>query len=210
MLLKEQRNLVPVEEDMRSIHIDAMKEAVNFFKNKNKLDREKWVVKHFLDKLCITYDDHEILGAEEPADIAFRDIRFQVKELYPEGRRRDKEYKEKLKKALEANDVGDLLEEYTPTAISFTEIVQLCSDYTIKLIDSNKYGVKEREKTDLLYYFNYVKSHETPPEQYVFNINGFRSVSVVGNRYCAVLTAIDEASSYLTENIGNVVSVFKG
>jgi len=198
--------IVTQEDDIRTKHTASMKAAVDFFSNRNKLDREIWVVKHFLEKQSINYQDCEILEADEPADVAFRDAQFQVKELFPEGKRRGDEYKEKLKKALDTETDSDLLEQYTPSSISFTEIVELCSEYTSKLIDEFKYGVVERKKVDLLFYFNYVRCHEIPPDNYEFNINGFRSVSVVGNRYCSVLSATNDAPDFIKSSIGNVIN----
>ena len=183
-----------------------MEKAVEFFGNKGKLEREIWVVNRLLNAFDIKHDNTETYEAEEPADVAFRDAQFQVKELFTEGRRRGDEYKEKLKIAREANEVGDLLFKESPSTISFTEIVELCSNYTKKLIDTNQYGVKEKNNMDLLFYFNYVERTEVPPEDYTFNIKGFRSVSVVGSRYCSALMVTEKAPSFLRANVGIVIT----
>ena len=194
------------EQVLKDKHIFSMKEAIEFFGNKNKLQREIWVVKHLLSAFEIKHEDNEVNEAEEPADVKFRDALFQVKELFPEGRKRNSEYKEKLKKAQEAEKDEELLFKESPSTISFTEIVELCSDYSKMLINSNKYGIKERNNIDLLFYFNYVECTEVPPESYVFNVEGFRSISVVGSRYCSVLMVTKNAPEFLKNNLGNIIT----
>ncbi len=69
------------------------------FSNKNKKSREIWVVKKFLDGLGLSYMESELCcSANEPPDIIFRDAKFEIMEKMDEGRRRHKEYKDKLKK----------------------------------------------------------------------------------------------------------------
>lgn len=194
------------DQDLIEKHISSMEEAVEFFGNKGKLEREIWVVNRILNAFSIEHENNELYEAEEPADVEFRDAQFQVKELFTEGRRRGDEYKEKLKIARETNEDADLLFKESPSTISFTEIVEICGNYTRKLIDTNQYGVKERNNMDLLFYFNYVERTEVPPENYIFNIEGFRSVSVVGSRYCSVLMATEKAPSFLRNNVGTVIT----
>ena len=184
--------------------IESLLEARSFFSNDGKLDREIWVTVHFLRRTNIDFDESEIVAAEEPADTAFRNARFQIKELVPPGRHRQAEYEEKLDKATTAQDYSDLTEEYTPGEITFPGIVESCKAYETGLVECNKYGVREISTTDLLFYFNHPGVFEVPPESFVFNDSLFRSVSVLSNRYASVLCASADASDFLIANFGLV------
>jgi len=190
--------------DWKRRHIESLQEAVSFFSNAKKLERECWVVAHFLKRLGITFNESEIVGADEPADVAFRTAQFQVKELVPTGRRRQNEYREKLKKATLAENYSDLTEQYTPGEISFSEIVESCNNYTTELIARNKYGIREISSIDILLYFNNPGIFEVPPESISFDESQFRSVSMISNRYASVLYASVEAPEHLIANKGVV------
>ena len=99
--------------------IGNLKESLAFFSNKEKLNREKWVVRRLLRSLQIDFMHEEITGVEEPADVLFQDARFQIKEVLGKNRRRTDEYKAKLEKTRKAKNSRDLLEHYTPKDITF-------------------------------------------------------------------------------------------
>jgi Protein of unknown function (DUF1780). len=85
--------------DWKEDRIRALKESLAFFSNKEKLSREKWVVRRLLRALHIDFAEEEMAGAEEPVDVLFRDAKFQVKEILDEGRRRTDEFKAKTRKS---------------------------------------------------------------------------------------------------------------
>lgn len=101
-------------EDRRS----ALAESVKYFSQKNKPERERWICGSFLRNIDSAFDETEILSQDdEPPDVAFRDVRFEVKEVLDPGRLRHAEYKAAFKKALEASDPQDLIEQFTPKDI---------------------------------------------------------------------------------------------
>lgn len=85
--------------DWKEKCVRALKESLTFFSNKEKLNREKWVVRKLLRALRINFEETELMEAEEPVDVSFRDAGFQVKEIMDEGRRRTDEFKAALKRA---------------------------------------------------------------------------------------------------------------
>jgi hypothetical protein len=195
--------------DCKENYIHALKESLTFFSNKWKLDREKWVVRRLLHALHIDFSEDEIAGAEEPVDVSFRDAKFQVKEILNESRRRTDEFKSNLKKAKTAKDYSKLLEHYTPTDISFSDIVRHCQDYAATLLSQSKYGPLERKNIDLLCYFNWIDYHVVPAIE-VQNVEvGFRSLSVVSNRFCAVIYAGSETPQFLKDNVGKAREYFE-
>lgn len=123
------------ETDWKNERIQALKESLAFFSNAEKPNREKWVVRRLLQALHVNFKEEEMTGAQEPVDVAFRDAGFQVKELLDEGRGRTDEFKNKLEAAKSAKDYSELLEHYTPTHISFSEIVRRCFLYAETLLD---------------------------------------------------------------------------
>ncbi len=197
------------EADWKNERIQALKESLVFFSNSEKLNREKWVVRCFLHALGVRFKDEEMTEAQEPVDVAFRDAGFQVKELLDDGRRRTDEFKNKLETAKSAKDLDELLEHYTPIDISFSEAAQRCSVYGESLLNQSKYGPRECKKIDLLCYFNWLDHHVVPPLEVPKKVVGFRSLSVVSNRYCAVVCADSSAPAFLRDNVGKVTEYFE-
>jgi hypothetical protein len=197
------------EPDWKEERVRALKESLAFFSNKEKLNREKWVVKRLLRALAIDFKEEEMTGTEEPVDVSFRDARFQVKEILDKDRRRTNEFKAKLEKAKSAKDYAELLEHYTPIDISFSEIVRYCYGYARTLLSQSKYGPRERKNIDLLCYFNWLDHHVVPPVDVVNEEVGFRSLSVVSNRYCTVAYARNDAPMLLRDNVGKAKEYFE-
>lgn len=190
------------DETWKEEYISYLKESLCFFSNKEKLAREKWVVGRLLSALGIDFTEVDMSGAAEPADVSFENAHFQVKEVYDENRRRTDEYKEKLERVKSAKSLLDLKEQYTPLSISFTDVVRHCENYAIKLIEENKYGVREVGDIDLLCYFNWVNHNITAPTNIPYITTSFRSLSVVSNRYCAVIHASEKAPNFLKDSVG--------
>lgn len=197
------------EPDWKEEHIRALKESLAFFSNTEKLNREKWVVRRLLRAFRIDFQEEEMTGAEEPMDVSFRDVKFQVKEILDEGRRRTDKFKAKLETAKSAKDYSELLEHYTPIDISFSEIVRRCYDYAGTLLLQSKYGPRECKNIDLLCYFNWLDHHVVPPIEVPSQEVGFRSLSIVSNRYCAVAYASAYAPRLLRDNVGSAMEYFE-
>ena len=197
------------ETDWKNERIKALKESLVFFSNSEKLNREKWVVRRLLHALGVSFKEEEMTEAQEPVDVAFRDAGFQVKELLDEGRRRTDEFKNKLERAKSVKDLGKLLEHYTPIDISFSEIIQRCFAYAESLLNQLKYGPRECKKIDLLCYFNWLDHHVVPLLEVPRKVVGFRSLSIVSNRYCAVVYASSTAPAFLRDNVGKAAEYFE-
>ena len=97
--------------------IEESKESVDFFSGGNKWNREKWVVEKLLSSSGVRYNESELSECDEPVDVAFRDARFQIKEMmrFPDAkhRRRHDEYRSALQKA-EAAETLEELASLTP------------------------------------------------------------------------------------------------
>ncbi|MDE0054164.1 MAG: DUF1780 domain-containing protein, partial [Gammaproteobacteria bacterium] len=93
-------------------HIAALKESIRFFSGPNKFEREKWVVRQLLSALGVAHRESEIIQGCEPADVSFRDARFQVKEIMQfndsERRLRMREYEQELERVKAATPSQDL------------------------------------------------------------------------------------------------------
>ncbi|UXY13612.1 DUF1780 domain-containing protein [Chitiniphilus purpureus] len=188
--------------DRKAKQIDELRSALIFFSNGGKIDREKWVVSQLLKAMRIDFKEDELIAASEPADIEFRGVQFQVKEMLDKGRRRTDEYKQRLAKAESARNFEELIEPYTPKDISFSKIVEQCYEYAESL--KTKYGWLECKNIDLLCYFNWQDYSIVPPIE-VFNKETiFRSLSVVSNLYCTVASVMPNAPILLREHVGKV------
>ena len=198
-----------IDTDWKGERIQALKESLAFFSNAEKPEREKWVVRRLLQALRVNFKEEEMTEASEPVDVAFRDVGFQVKELLDEGRRRTDEFKKKLETTKSAKDYSELLEHYTPIDVSFSEISQRCYLYAETLLSKPKYGPRECKNIDLLCYFNWLDHHVVPPVEVPNKEIGFRSLSIVSSRYCAVAYASPNAPALLRGNVGKTTEYFE-
>lgn len=186
--------------DWRSERAHAIEDACSFFSNKNKLEREKWVVARLLENFIPEFSEASLCGAEEPADVQFQDAKFQVKEIMDDRRRGD-EYKKSLEEVIVAKEYGDLLEEVPLYNVSFTKIVNQCYEYSKNRAD-DQYGVKERENMDFICYFNYSDYNEVAPVEMPSFEKYYRSFSVVSNKYSSVIYTTDTAPEFLKKHSG--------
>ncbi|MGM0988768.1 MAG: DUF1780 domain-containing protein [Pseudomonadota bacterium] len=191
------------EDDWKSERVEAIQESLEFLStNEQKFEREKWVVARLLEYAVDEFSESFMSEADEPADVAFHEANFQVKEILEHGRRRSDEYRKALLVAENAEDFSDLISDYNPNFISFCDIVARSHRYAEGLV--KKYGPREREKLDLVCYFNFNHHHETPPEKSLDVTHLFRSFAIVSNRYRAVIYATEEAPAFLRESVGKV------
>jgi len=197
------------EQDWKEENIYSIKQSLDSFSNNGKLNREKWVVKQLLLSLHIDFKEEEISEAEEPADVSFRNAKFQIKEMLDKGRRRTDEYKVALNKAEKAEKPSEMLEHYPLIDISFSDVVNLCHTNAKKLISSSKYGYRELKDIDLLYYFNWKKHYVVKSNNVQGEVLDFRSLSVVSNYFCGVVYATTGTPEFLKDNVGKVVEFLK-
>ncbi len=183
------------EEVIREV-ISLRKEAVAFFSNDSKKEREKWCVGTFLKNLHILFDENELLSVrDEPPDVAFRDASFEVKEIDEEGRKRHSEKKEKLKKAKSALSLRDLMEPYRFKEISLSNAICRMEG----VLAESVYDPGLCRRTDALFYLNFdlIDEHAGPtPDQDLWR--KWRSVSIVtNNNISRVLWATDTAPQFI-------------
>ena len=198
----------PPMRDWKVERIKHLAEEGRFFGRDGMTHRESWTVRQILRALNVNFADTELKRPEEPVDVAFRDARFQVKEILDDGRKRGDELKTDLAIALAANDESELIEPYPQADISFTQIVRICYERA-EALSRVKYGPHECKSVDVLYYFNWVNHHVIPPIDVPNEKTAFRSLSIVSNVYCAVVSANVEAPMLLRENVGKAIKYFE-
>jgi len=188
--------------------IEAAKENRRFFSNSGKPDRERWCVLRFLKHLQIPFDDGEVLvGREEPVDMAFREARFQVKEILDPDRRRTDEYREAEEKARRGDEMLDVCEPHTHMPVSLVEVVDQVIQEAARW--SGKYASGEYLQLDLLIYYNVQYRHvcgDAVPERITQNadVSKWRSVAVVSDDFAFVLSALPSAPEFVRSAQGPV------
>lgn len=172
-----------------------------FLGNKAKPERERSVCRAFLRAIGVAFEEHELRApTTEPADVAFRTARFQVREILEQNRRRGDDWKEKEKKYSEATSLDELLEPYSPpTSVNLEmlvpEIVTALSE------KAQRYGAGCKD-IDALVYINLQDQFLAPdsdlPKIDQLKSQGWRSVSFVFPPYGVILFATSSAPSFLT------------
>lgn len=187
--------------------IKDLEASVAYFAPENKKTRELWVAQSFLENLGIPFSRDEIVTPDDdPPDVAFRDARFEVKEVLDPGRRQHQEYKQELARARELTNPRDLLEMFTPKTIAVEAIHQLCRAYLESI--ERKYPLSVRASLDLLFYVNikHVMSVIEKPFPDTSELAGFgwRSVSFVNGQRSCCLYASTLAPSFIHAACGKI------
>lgn len=189
----------------------SLRESLSFFSNEGKRTRERLTVRYLLNGLGIEHDDSELnddLPEDGEVDVAFRGARFQAKESMDAGRKRMDEIHRQIAQVDAATTYEELLEGSDPVTLTFADIRRQTEDVARSLVA--KYGPRERAKTDLVVYVNRHDAWEegeapAPDPDYSPLLDlGFRSVSVVSNRFCSVIAARDDAPQFLRALAGRV------
>lgn len=177
-----------------------------FLSNKMRPERERSVCRAFLRTLGVSFDDSELIApAVEPADVAFRDARFQVRDLL-RGRRRGDEWRKKEQQYTDSDRLQDLLEPYSPPApVEFESLVpEVASELSAK---ARKYGAGCRD-IDALVYLDlegaFLKADSAIPNTHALECQGWRSVSLLFSPYGVVLLATPDAPAFLRRAAGKV------
>ncbi len=183
---------------------EALKESVDFFSPKRKQERELWVGKSFIENLGVLFKDGELFTPpQDPPDVSFREARFEIKEILDAERKRHQEFKDKLKKAYEATEPADFLEEYRPIDITPEDIGTLIINSLGKF--SEKYDPQTRSNLDLLIYINLSKSllkSDSLPARSAFSEFGWRSISALKGWGSLVFYTNCSAPDFLQEKEG--------
>ena len=116
------------EEYIDSVRKDR-EESVKFFSSDNRAERELWVANEFLSNLGLSFLEKELEHVtDDPPDVRFNKAEFEIKEILDPGRRRHAEFKNALERAKNAKTTQELLENYSPKDIIYTEIYDLVEE----------------------------------------------------------------------------------
>lgn len=184
---------------LENLHKHA-RDTREFLSNKAKSERERSVCRAFLRTIGATFEERELIApTDEPADVAFRTARFQIREILEQGRRRGDDWKNKEKKYSDAKSLKEISKPYSPP-ISVNietfvpEIVEALSE------KSKKYGTGCKD-IDALVYVNledrYLVADFTIPNIADLQSQGWRSVSILFPPYGVVLFATAVAPKFL-------------
>lgn len=184
----------------------ALREAVSFFSNERKRERELWVVNEFLGNLGILAGNDIFSSDNEPPDVQYMGANFEVKEILDPGKQRHAEYKESLRRAEQAESAADLFEEYQPRDILYSEI---CGLVVERLDNERKYAPAVKRKLDVLFYVNLEDVHgyvsDTLPSSIQIARFGWRSVSFLAGPMSSVLHACADSPRFLQSIEGKVI-----
>jgi len=159
------------------------KDSIRYFSNDMKTIRERGVCAALLRCLGIEFTPNKIhSNSDDPPDVFFKSVCFEVLELYDKRRKRLDEYKARLKELEKAKSIEDTLVPFhQPKPISYQEL----RDEIIRALNakSQKYGKSLCSTLDALVYiglpnrFLDIRS-EIPEYEELIN-QGWRSASFV-------------------------------
>jgi predicted N-acetyltransferase YhbS len=201
----------PVEHPSLKEQIAGLEESVRFFASgqENQRAQDRYVVETFLRGLGEAFtDDDIVIPDQDPPDVKFRDANFEVKELYPEGRRRHQEYKDALAKARQAFWPDELLTTYSPRDILLSEVVDQVKQLGQRYVE--RYARDTRCNLDLLVYANLQHVERiigtSTGDLAGLQAQGWRSVSFVrGSSTSCVLTASELAPEFVQRAKGSLL-----
>lgn len=182
-------------------------DTVRYLSERQKPERERAVCRAFLRCIGVAFAEQEIVApAGEPADVSFREARFQVRELM-EDRRRHDEWKAKLRRLNEARTLDDVGVKWNglPARMSRSDLL---ADLTAALDDkARRYGREQCAALDALVYVNLTMTRVLDPntargETAGLEAHGWRSVSLVFPPYGMVAYATANAPHFLRSVAG--------
>ncbi|WP_340121437.1 DUF1780 domain-containing protein [Methylobacter svalbardensis] len=195
-----------MDEYVKSVK-EGLKESVSFFGNKNKQNREVWVLKEFLKYLPVDVQGTDVKESDaEPNDAFYKDIGFQIKEIQTEGRKRDKEYKDKFKSINEETKPKELLEHYSPSHIPLSDVLHRVRD-ELERHRNEKYKNNTRNINALVYLnLDDTTYTNTPVDTSLIGseLGNWQSVSLVTNNCAVVLSYNDDSNKLLKPLIGKL------
>jgi hypothetical protein len=190
---------------LNRLRVDAAR-AASLFSNAGQELQERTAVAGLLRTLRIDFKKSDIVKrGPEPIDIWFRDARFQVTELLDRDRRRNSEVKERSVRISKARRLSDLIEPGTVTSDPITprELTKIVSERATE--KQRKYGNNCLD-IDLLVYVNLHRRHLFPtapfPKTTDELFDGWRSVSVIMERFAMVLWASPTAPQFIQKRTG--------
>jgi hypothetical protein len=193
------------DEEFLEEYRQGLRDAIEWFSNENKRNREIWVVLRFLNLLDVSPLESEVSSVDDLApDVLFRDARFEIKEFLMPDRRRTDEFKAALARAESPTfTVDQAFECFTPKDLT-TEMI--LNDIFDRLPGWQKYEPRFRSSLDLLVYHNrdghFFKVTSSLPDASQLASSGFRSVSVCTESFAWVLWASPTAPKWIASQLG--------
>lgn len=179
--------------------------SFRFFSNSMKPERERSVCAAFLRCLGIDFSVNDIIAQkDDPPDVIFGPAKFEIRELYEEGRRRQDEYRDRLDELKQANSMDDtLIPIKWPTPISYKQIFSgIQRALTSK---AKRYGENLCSSLDALVYISLPQRFlDINSELSKFDkmAHGWRSVSFVIPLHSHVVYCKETAPGFLSELSG--------
>jgi len=197
-----------VPEILEELRRDA-NEAEWLFSNAGQELQERTAVAGLLRVLGVVYQPEEIVKkGPEPVDVWFREARFQVTEILDKGRPRNLEVKQRAKRIRSAARLQDLI---TPGVVLNKPIAPL-ELFELALERSCAKATRYAgacKNIDLLIYVNLRGRHLYPvdplPDLQPLAAIGWRSVSVIMERFALILWAEPSSPGFLYLRNGEVV-----
>jgi len=185
------------------------KEDHEYFGNKNKPERERYVASLFLSILGLEFNEDELSSPEQSSnvDVIFKECRFQVKEVMDEGYPRGQFYKDCRKSAEKAKSLADLHlvskgRDIPPPDTMYNLVLKKMPSF------SEKYAPGDRKEIDLLIYLTITRAsllQECELKKTDFADLGWRSVCCVNEKQAVVLFSSNEAPSLIKLHSGKVI-----
>ena len=128
----------------------ALAEELRFFSNAAKPERERWVASEFLTKLGMSFNEGELVSPRESdvVDVAFREARFQIKEIIEPNRHRGAELKARFTQAQVTTNYKDLIGTLEAYDVIITDAYSLMLEFATL----PKYPQQVKSGLDLLFY----------------------------------------------------------
>lgn len=167
-----------------------------FFSSAAKPERDAFVVSQFLLGLNVSFSSEEFKFPREddPADLLFRDARFQIKEIASPELRRSDDIKERLARAKQARSLSDLLLPTDAHDIVYSDLFSLIGE----LAGAAKYSPSVKASHDLLCYVTrHYTSIGNEAERLRLTNMGWRSISCLYGSRAIVLSAAADAPPFL-------------
>jgi len=176
------------------------------FSRKFKHWREWHNAVGFLTNLHIGMDEAQVFcNPQDPPDVLYQGVAFEIKEIMDEGRRRHDEVKQARKNALQHKDRANFTQ---------ASVIALLPEDAGRLIVAQlegmagRYHASVKSRTDLLFYVNKLEHwfDDGPmPSANLFEPYGWRSVSaLIASGVSIVFYANASAPRFLQDNLGKV------
>lgn len=189
---------------------ELAKEDFDYFSNKKKDVRERWVAAEFISSIHVTFQEGELISPEQSSkvDVQFRDARFQIKEITDPNSRRGKLYKDAYLSLEHADSLEQVslvgeVHDVPPLARMYDLVLEQAEE----LSRSRKY-IKSKGNLDLLIYVTRTRAaliQEDEIKGSDFESMGWRSVSCVNSKQAVVLFSSQSGPSFMVDVLGRLI-----